>query len=351
MPSHAFSRLRTPPHAFPRLPPPPPTFSHLLTPSHTISTPPLINQVFKDEIALYTREGLPIPDVNPPDNAEVCATWPHTPPRGHTHRRLRAAATVRARVCASTLLTALFCVSSLHPQVCAIFDQKNLGAFQLLDSQLRVAKPSDSAFCREMHTNHTPNQFFGGKATGDDHRGEQMLTALKLTMDEAFVVHHFAASVVYANISPDLPQDPHISPYLPISRVVLPPPPLPRPIISHPLSPPLILPRAPAATPRSISSTRTTTSSPTASRPRCASQRSHSSLTSSAPSPPFTTRRPRARAAHASPRRPRYLAARASRRSERPSLMSCASSCASYRCEISPPVSTFLARSPIQLAS
>jgi len=111
-----------------------------------------MDQVFKDEIALYTREGLPIPDVNPPDNAEVCA----------------------------------------------IFDQKNLGAFQLLDSQLRVAKPSDSAFCREMHTNHTPNQFFGGKATGDDHRGEQMLTALKLTMDEAFVVHHFAASVVYA---------------------------------------------------------------------------------------------------------------------------------------------------------
>ena len=102
-------------------------------------------QVFEDELALYTREGLPVPDVSPPDNAEVCA----------------------------------------------IFDKQHVGCFQLLDSQSRMANPADKAFTSEVHTNHEGNKYFGGKDS-------QLLHAMKLTVDEAFVVHHFAASVVYS---------------------------------------------------------------------------------------------------------------------------------------------------------
>ena len=107
-----------------------------------------MDQVFTDEIALYQREGLPVPEnVNPPNNAEVCA----------------------------------------------IFDsasKTHVGAFQLLDSQSRQAKASDTAFCREMYANHEGNAYFG---KADSH----LLASNKLTTEEAFVVHHFAADVCY----------------------------------------------------------------------------------------------------------------------------------------------------------
>ena len=108
-----------------------------------------MDQVFTDEIALYQREGLPVPDnVNPPSNAEVCAIFDST--------------------------------SKTH-----------VGAFQLLDSQSKQAKASDAAFCRELYANHEGNAYFG-KADST------LLASLKLTTEEAFVVHHFAADVVYS---------------------------------------------------------------------------------------------------------------------------------------------------------
>ena len=106
-----------------------------------------MQQVFTDEIALYEREGLPVPAVFPPTNAEVCE----------------------------------------------IFDKPSVGAFQLLDSQSRAPKPDDKAFCRELYSAHSSNAFF---CTKDGSVAAEVAT-LKLTQDEAFVVHHFAASVVY----------------------------------------------------------------------------------------------------------------------------------------------------------
>ena len=104
-----------------------------------------MEQVFVDELALYEREGLPVPDVRPPDNAAVCA----------------------------------------------IFDKPQFGAFPLLDSQSRAAKPSDEAFCREMHEQHAANPHFGAADSA-------FMAASKLTADEAFVVKHFAATVAYS---------------------------------------------------------------------------------------------------------------------------------------------------------
>ena len=95
-----------------------------------------MEQVFMDELALYTREGLPLPEVNPPNNAEVCS----------------------------------------------IFDKGHLGAFQLLDSQSRAAKPSDAAFSREMHDHHAANTFFGKSDAPE-------MAHLRLTKDEAFGAH------------------------------------------------------------------------------------------------------------------------------------------------------------------
>ena len=94
------------------------------------------------------QEGIPCPDVHPPSNAEVCA----------------------------------------------IFDTASVGAFQLLDSQSRAPKPDDKAFCREVWSSHSSNAFFGSKDGGVPHE----MSELHLTKDEAFVVHHFAASVTYA---------------------------------------------------------------------------------------------------------------------------------------------------------
>ena len=105
-----------------------------------------MEQVFMDELALYKREGLPVPEVNPPDNTEVCA----------------------------------------------IFDKGVMGAFQLLDSQSKAPKPTDAAFTRDMLEAHASNRFFGKVA------GARENLRLNLREDEGFVVHHFAASVVYA---------------------------------------------------------------------------------------------------------------------------------------------------------
>jgi len=106
-----------------------------------------MQQVFVDELALYTREGIPVPAVNPPNNAEVCE----------------------------------------------IFDKPRVGAFDLLDSQSRAPKPNDSAFCRELYASHGANTYFGTQ----DGKVSEEIAKLKLRIDEAFVVHHFAASVVY----------------------------------------------------------------------------------------------------------------------------------------------------------